>query len=239
MAGLESLHLTTNGVKTARFLDELADLGINGINLSLDTLDPKRFWQITRRDYLEPVLQTLQGAIDRKIPLKVNSVVLSDTSDAELVRLASIAREYPVTLRFIERMPFSGTVRSEKLEDGRILQRLERIFPGLEEDATTSPTTARTFSLPDFAGKLGIISGFSRLFCTTCNKVRITPLGMLKTCLYDNGALSLKELVRGHAGDEGISEAVVNCVRNRFINGHEAERNSCRSEEPSMGMIGG
>lgn len=240
MPGVESLYITTNGVKTARFLDDLADLGISGINLSLDTLDPKRFWQITRRDYLDSVLETLRGALQRKIPLKVNSVVLPDTTDEEIRTLAELAREYPLTLRFIEIMPFSGTTRAEKLTSDNLLHRLQTIFPDMVTCLNPNlPTTARTFSHPGFIGALGMINGHSRLFCATCNKVRITPEGILKTCLYDNGSLNLKELVRGHASDQTIVEKIRRCIQNRFANGHEAEKASQRTTEPSMGMIGG
>ena len=240
MPGVESLYVTTNGVKTARFLDELADIGINGINLSLDTLDPKRFWQITRRDYLASVLATLHGALQRNIPLKVNSVVLPDTTDEEICSLAELARDKPLTLRFIEAMPFSGTTRAEKLTNGNLLQRLQRIFPAMTACLQTHlPTTARIFTHPGFAGKLGMINGYSRLFCATCNKVRITPEGILKTCLYDNGSLNLKELVRGPASDLTIARKILHCIQNRFANGHEAEKASRRTTEPSMGMIGG
>jgi len=237
--GVQHLHITTNGVKTSRYLDELATINLNGMNVSLDTLDHKRFWKITRRDYLEAVLQTIHGVLARDIPLKINSVVLKDTSDNEIIQLAGLARDFPITLRFIERMPFSGTVQSEKLENGNLSQRLKRIFPAIEECITALPTTARIFALPDYKGTLGIIQGYSRLFCKTCNKVRITPTGMLKTCLYDNGALDLKMLLRTGAGDHEISKAIIGCVQNRFINGHEAEHFSCRTTEPSMAMIGG
>jgi cyclic pyranopterin phosphate synthase len=239
LAGLEHLHITTNGVKTARYLDELADLGIGGINLSLDTLDRRRFWRITRRDYLESVLETLHGIIERQIPLKINSVVLEDTSDQEIVRLCELVRKYPLTLRFIERMPFSGSSRSKKLLSGKLSDRLKKIFPSIEECAQGSPSTARIFSVPGYQGKLGIIEGYSRLFCTACNKVRITPTGMLKTCLYDNGTLDVKKLFRQGADNQEISDAIVSCVGNRFVNGHEAERFSSRSTEPSMAQIGG
>jgi len=213
--GVQHLHITTNGVKTSRFLDELADINLNGMNVSLDTLDQKRFWKITRRNYHEAVLQTIHGALARNIPLKINSVVLEDTCDDEIIQLAGLARDYPITLRFIERMPFSGTVRSKKLENGNLSQRLKRIFPAIEESSATLPTTARIFILPGYKGALGLIQGYSRKFCETCNKVRITPTGMLKTCLYDNGALDLKMLLRIGAGDHEIMEA------------------------PSMAMIGG
>ena len=136
-------------------------------------------------------------------------------------------------------MPFSGAKRSGIIVNGNLISRLHRIFPELEEAEDLSPTTARIFSHPGYRGKLGVIQGFSRQFCGTCNKVRITPAGMLKTCLYDNGVLDLKALVRSGADDQEISEAIVACVQNRFVNGHEAERSSYRSTEPSMADIGG
>ena len=237
--GISQLHVTTNGVKTARHLDALQDLGLAGMNLSLDTLDRQRFWQITRRDFLAPVLETLHGALARAIPLKINSVVLADTSDDEIRRLAEFPRHYPLTLRLIERMPFSGGERSEALGGDDLVQRLGNIFPNLSEETATLPTTARIFSIPGFQGKLGVIAGYSRLFCKTCNKLRITPPGMLKNCLYDNGALDLKVLLRGGADDQEIKAAIVASVGNRFANGHEAERYCNQEIEPSMSRIGG
>ncbi|HHO47826.1 MAG TPA: GTP 3',8-cyclase MoaA [Desulfobacteraceae bacterium] len=237
--GVRTLHVTTNGVKTARYLDDLKEIGIDGINLSLDTLDPQRFWSITRRDYLDSVLQTLHGALSREIPLKVNSVVLDDTTDEEMAGLAGLAEKYPLTLRFIELMPFSGTARSGRIENGDLVRRLQQIFPGLEECTTASPSTARLFTLPGYSGRLGVIQGHSRQFCSTCNKVRVTPVGTLKTCLYDNGVLDLKALLRGGADDGEIAKAVVACVGNRFADGRETERFCSRTGEQSMSQIGG
>ena len=237
--GVEFLHVTTNGVKTARFLDELVEIGISGINLSLDTINPKRFWQITRRDYLEAVLATLYGALQRNLPLKVNSVVLPDTTDEEIRELSVIAKDHPVTLRFIEIMPFSGVSRPNKLVNGNLLKRLRGIFPDLHEEPAALPTTATVFAHPGFKGKIGTINGHSRLFCATCNKVRITPEGMLKTCLYDDGALDLKGLVRTDALDHEIRAAIRAAVDNRFANGREAEQSCRREKETSMSMIGG
>ena len=237
--GVRHLHITTNGVKTSRFLNELAAIRLHSINLSLDTLDHKRFWKITRRDYLDAVLQTMHGIIDRRIPLKINSVALQETSDKEIIGLADLARQYPITLRFIEKMPFSGIARPEKLVNGNLLERLKRILPAMEECSQDKPTTARIFSLPGYKGTIGLIQGYSRLFCKTCNKVRITPTGMLKTCLYDNGVLDLKRMLRRGADDQEIESAILSCVQNRCVNGHQAELNSKRASEPSMASIGG
>ncbi len=238
--GLQDLHITTNGVKTAKYLDALAELGLAGINLSLDTLDPKRFWRITRRDYLESVVDSLHGTLEHGIPLKINSVVLDDTSDDEIVQLVELARKYSVTLRFIEKMPFSGISRSKKHLCSSLSIRLKNILPTLEELSPNFPTTARTFSVKGFNGKLGIIEGYSRLFCNTCNKVRITATGLLKTCLYDNGVLDLKKMLREGTDDQEISRAIKNCIQTRFINGHETERFTSKQDvEPSMASIGG
>jgi cyclic pyranopterin phosphate synthase len=239
ISGVHSLHITTNGVETAQYLDALADLGIASINLSLDTLDQQRFRRITRRDNLEDVMLTLHGIIERRIPLKINSVVLADTSDEEILRLAALARQYPITLRFIEKMPFSGITRPVKLVNGHLLQRLQRIFPAMEEQPEHSPSTTRIFALPGYQGAIGIIQGYSRLFCPTCNKVRITPTGILKTCLYDNGVLDIKTMLRTGADNREIEAAIRNCIQKRCLNGHEAELLAKRVKEPSMASIGG
>jgi cyclic pyranopterin phosphate synthase len=236
---LQNLHITTNGVKIARYMSDLREIGIDGINLSLDTLDPHRFQEITRRDHLDAVLATLREALTHKIPLKINCVVLASTSDQEILALATLAKTHPLTLRFIEPMPFSGGNSNRLLEKGRLLGRLEAILPAMAEEIYDQPTTARTFRLPGYIGKVGVIAGYSRHFCQTCNKVRVTPTGMLKNCLYDGGALDLKKLLRRGATDEEIAAAIISCTRNRFADGYEADRFSPKTREPSMAMIGG
>ena len=237
--GLQYLHITTNGVETCQYLGELVSLGIDGINLSLDTLDYRRFQHITRRDYFEDVIQTLQSIIEHHIPLKINSVILADTSNDEIIRLAGLARCLPIAVRFIEKMPFSGIPRPEKLVNGHLLQRLKKIFPEMKEYPLDSASTARIFSLPEYTGTIGIIQGHARIFCTTCNKVRITPTGMLKTCLYDNGVLDLKKMLRSGCDDRAIAAAIVGCIKKRCTNGHVAEKLAKRTGEPSMASIGG
>jgi cyclic pyranopterin phosphate synthase len=239
ITGLNHLHITTNGVEIRQHLDTLAELGIEGINLSLDTLDYRRFRYITRRDSFEEVIQTLQGIVAHRIPLKINSVVLTDTTDDEIIRLAGLAQDFPISVRFIERMPFSGDTTPVKLVNGHLLQRLLNIFPGLKEQPVDSPSTARIFSLPGYKSTIGVIQGYSRLFCKNCNKVRITPVGMLKTCLYDNGTLDLKKMLRTGVDDGEVKAAILKSIQSRCINGHEAEKIARRAQEPSMASIGG
>lgn len=236
--GITSLFVTTNGITTASCLDKLKNMSISGVNLSLDTLDPKYFSYLTRHDLLDNVLATLHGCIEREIPLKVNTVVFEETTDENIRSVAGLAEKYPLTVRFIEKMPFSGGNGLKNGGVGKLRQRLAGLFD-LREVQSEQPTTARIFTLPGYLGKIGLIEGHSRRFCATCNKLRVTPLGILKTCLYDNGVLDLKAMIRADTSDDAISQAIVDAVSRRFVNGLEAEERCSRGDEPSMASIGG
>jgi cyclic pyranopterin phosphate synthase len=237
--GVPQLFLTTNGVETARFLPRLKAIDLRGLNLSLDTLDRQRFIEITRRDQLKSVLSTLHQALELGIPLKVNSVVTEDTTDDEIRLLGELAREFPLSVRFIEKMPFSGEPEATVRIDFRLKDRLDRLFDGLVECKVDGISTARLFNREDFLGTLGIIEGKSRRFCSTCNKIRVTPQGMLKTCLYDNGVLDLKKMVRDGATDRDIGSAINQCLANRYVDGHQTEHSLSRNGGASMASIGG
>lgn len=243
ISGLEtvkSFFITTNGVATGQYIPELKEMGIAGINLSLDTLDRQRFENITGKDKLDVVLATMNETLNYAIPLKTNTVVLDDTCDEDIYALGMLASSKPVTVRFIEKMPFSGTNgQTAGLVGSSLLERLYTIFPTMKETEVEHPSTARLFELPGFVGKIGIIEGFSRHFCATCNKLRITPQGIMKTCLYDNGVLDLKALLRGGVNDDEIKKLVKACILTRPINGHVTEKMAARENQPSMASIGG
>jgi cyclic pyranopterin phosphate synthase len=239
--GIRALHVTTNGVAVASHLPALRDLGLAGINLSLDTLQQDRFLAISRRDEFANVRQTLDAILAMGIPLKINAVALAGVNTDELASLASLAREQPLTVRFIEPMPFNGEDRLQPSAwtMAEILAELRRHFPGLAASTQIGPTTARLFQAPGFRGHIGIIPSYSRQFCATCNKIRITPQGMLKTCLYDQGTLDLRRMVRGGASDGEIALAVQRCVANRYWDGHAAEAGMAGAPKHSMAAIGG
>lgn len=235
-----NLHLTTNGVAVQPYLQGLKELGIKGINLSLDTLDPERFREITRRDKLDKVLEVFHEIIQLGLPLKVNAVVQEDTGDDELLRMAQLVKEQPVALRFIELMPFSGAEEHHEIEMSQTLEsRLFNLFPGLTELSSKHVETARKFSLPDYAGTLGIIEGESRKFCGTCNKLRVTSSGLMKNCLYDQGVLNLRDLLRATADDAEVVHEIRNAVSRKLRNGLEAAKLNGSTSEDSMASIGG
>lgn len=235
-----SLHVTTNGVLLAEYLDRILTQGLNGINLSLDTLQPERFRLITRRKGFETLIRSLNILIDSGIALKINSVIQRGMNEDEIVDLAELARDHPLQVRFIEQMPFNGGPfdSTHPLTAQEILNVLRQTYPDLRE-ASGGESTARLYSVPGFRGSLGIIGGYSRLFCGSCNRLRITASGMLKTCLYDQGVLNLKELLRSGVGDDEICQAVRQAVAHRARDGFEAEARTSNQAKHSMAVIGG
>ena len=238
--GVQQVHITTNGVLTRPYVSQLKELGIAGVNLSLDTLKPDRFQQIARRDALPAVLETFYALLEAEIPLKVNMVVFDHVNSDEIVPMAQLAKEYPIELRYIEQMPFDGGVgrSAEHFNYARILQTLQEAFPDMQP-IDLPDSTARVFRVPGFKGRLGIIGGFSRVFCATCSRMRITAAGQLKTCLYDNGVLDLRALLRSGASDETIARAIREKILDRAADGYEAEQRARREAAASMAEIGG
>ncbi len=234
-----SIHITTNGTLIFPYLQKLKDLVINGINLSIDTLNKDKFKIITQRELLSDVLKTLDEIINLHIPVKVNTVVSKYFNVDEIPDLASIAKDENIEVRFIEKMPFDGKSNSIKIVNAKeILAILQKAYPGIIQ-LNKNDSTADLFSIPGFKGRIGIIASYSRSFCNTCNRIRITPTGMLKTCLYDNGVLDLREMLRTNYSDKEIKETVINCINKRFKNGFEVENASNIRIKNSMAAIGG
>lgn len=234
-----SLHITTNGVLAHKYIKQLEGINIAGINLSLDTLDKEKFKTIARRDAFNSVYKTLQNILESKIKLKINCVVQNNVNDNEINSISTLAEDNPVEVRFIEEMPFNGYKKiNNPFTAKMIFDKLKSSFNDMEE-ITQTTSTAKVFKVPGFKGTIGIIGGYSRTFCSTCNRIRITPKGMLKTCLYDNGVLNLRLLLRSGAGDKEIENEIRACVSKRFKDGFEAEKYSNKINDSSMATIGG
>ncbi|RMG68201.1 MAG: radical SAM protein, partial [Bacteroidetes bacterium] len=240
--GIKTLNMTTNGVLTGRFLPRLLDLGLNTVNLSLDTLDRTRFQEITRRDELPQVLETLEDLLAAGVRTKINAVVMEGKNTQDLVPLAAYTREHPVEVRFIEEMPFNGGREegpSLRWDHRRILAELSQHFPGIHPISAGPHDTASRYQIPGHQGSVGIIAAFSRTFCGTCNRIRITPQGTLKTCLYDGGVLNLRDRIREGVSDEALITDLRRAFGNRARNGFEAERRREHHISESMSSIGG
>jgi len=236
---LNSINITTNAVFIGDIISDLEQLKIGSLNISLDSLLKDKFFKITRRDEFEIVIQNIEKAIKSTIPVKLNMVVLAGINDDEILSFTRLAKDNVIEVRFIEQMPFSGGPDSESIiSANQIFDILQRQYPLLYEQSSPN-STARIFHNPGYKGTIGIIAGYSRTFCSSCTRLRITPEGMLKTCLYDRGAINLKEMLRTGKSDMEIKEAIVMAVQHRAKDGFESQERYSRNSNLSMAQIGG
>lgn len=209
------------------------------MNLSLDTLDRNRFFAITHRDELTAVLNTLDTLLQHEMDVKLNTVVMAGRNTHDIIPMVSLTRELPVSVRFIEEMPFNGTgshYPALQWDHIRILETIKEHYPRIRKIPDPPYSTSYNYHIPGHKGTVGIIAAYTRSFCGTCNRIRITPTGTLKTCLYDNGVMNIKELMRSGYNDEQIKSPLLLAIGNRAKNGIEAEKNTVHE---SMASIGG
>lgn len=240
--GLKQVTITTNGVLTAPLIPQLTQIGIRSINLSLDTLDRSRFFAISRRDEFPAVWRTLETALHYGLEVKINAVVMEGKNTEDIVPLAELVSRLPLAVRFIEEMPFNGTGHAYSgiaWDYRRILSVLEAHFPGLQKLPDPPSSTSLNYAVPGHAGTLGIIPAYTRSFCGTCNRIRLTPEGTLKTCLYDGGVMNIKDLMRSGYTDEALKGALADALQQRAKTGWEAEQRRTVALHPSMAAIGG
>jgi len=242
--GLERINLTTNGTLTAPLIPDLKKLGIRSVNLSLDCLDKERFFEITRRDEYDNVMETFQKLLSNGIETKINAVVMEGKNIDDLIPMARLTKDNPVSIRFIEEMPFNGEgAHYQKLlwNHKKILAHLKTAFPTIEKLPDPPNSTAQHYQIPGHRGNIGIIAAYSRTFCGSCNRIRITPKGMLKTCLYDDGVFNIRDIIRSGASDNQLKDTFLEALGNRAKDGFEAEkkRNFGLPITESMASIGG
>jgi len=211
--GLERVTLTTNGVLLEPYIEALAGMGLDGVNISLDSLDPETYARITGADEFSAVWRSLQAAIKAELRVKVNCVPIRGLNDMEITGFARLAECWPVDVRFIEFMPTEAGERFRGLPDTEILDRLYVEYPDLVPDSRERGSgPARYFSCAKMKGAVGLISATSRCFCAACNRIRVTSEGFLKLCLYHDGGLDLRGLIRDGARDDEIESAIVGAV---------------------------
>ena len=241
---LEKLSITTNGILTKPFLPKLKELGIKQINLSLDTIDKANFNKITRRDDFDKVMDTFHEMLNEGFKIKINAVIMDGINDHEIINLADLATKYPVSVRFIEEMPFngSGSARSGIIWDyRRIMKALKKEYSGIEKLPVPDNSTAENFTFDGAIGNVGIIAAYSRTFCGTCDRIRLTSTGEMRTCLYGHNVLNLKQVVREGHSDASIQQRIISAVQKRAKDGFEAEklRGTQNPIGESMSIIGG
>ena len=232
--GIEDMSMTTNATLLAPCAEELYKAGIRRINISLDTLMPEKYAEITRGGRLSDALEGIRAAMAAGMsPVKLNTVLIGGFNDDEIETLAEMTVRYPVQLRFIELMPIGNTGDFPKqayLPDSTVLERL----PQLVSVPSEKHTVARLYRLPGAKGEVGLISPLSNHFCAECNRLRLTADGCLKPCLHSAEELS----VRGLHGEQ-LRQAILTAVSHK-PQMHVALSATERSEaRRSMYRIGG
>jgi cyclic pyranopterin phosphate synthase len=240
--GIKDVGLTTNGLLLANQAQALFDAGLRRINVSLDTLDPGRFREVSRREGLEQVLAGIDAAKKAGFsPIKINAVTIRGLTDQDVVPLARFAREQELELRFIEYMPIGAEAweRSKVYFAHEILEQIEREIATLVPADDYDPRApAMDFQYNDGRGRVGIIASVSRPFCMSCNRLRLTCDGKLRNCLFALNEIDVKPLLRDRHDDAGLAELIRQNVRDKW-EGHEI--NTARFIKPrrTMHAIGG
>jgi cyclic pyranopterin phosphate synthase len=195
VAGIEHVTLTTNGVLLEPYIDALAEMKIDGVNISLDTIDADIFKRITGRNEFHAVWRSLHKAIERGLPVKINCVPLKGVSEREILHIARLAEIFPVDVRFIELMPAGG--RFEHVSSNSALAAVREAYSDLAPDAARRGFgPARYFKSSKLRGAIGFINAVTDCFCPACNRIRLTSEGLLKPCLAHETGTDLRRLLR-------------------------------------------
>jgi GTP 3',8-cyclase len=235
------LAITSNGVLLGKYFDQLLDLNINQINLSLDTLDPGKFLRITGSDRFDVVFKTLFDLLEKDFSVKLNCVVMKGVNDEEIISFAELTKDFPISVRFIEEMPFNGLGNQRGFMNHiEIRKVLTNRFGKLDFKAVEMRSPSLDSKINGYQGSIGIIPAYTRSFCGQCNRIRVSATGKIKTCLYGNDTLDLRELVRSGVRGEEIKSRIISVFKGRPKDGHTAEKKMTgKSSWSSMSEIGG
>jgi len=243
--GISEIHLTTNGTLVNPYIPQLKAMGIKSVNLSLDSLNANRFKKITHSNDFDLVMDSIDKFLLNNVLLKTNMVVMSGVNENDILPMVLLGKHKPVNVRFIEEMPFNGGQKNETeiafLSYKKIIEKIENEYGQLQKLNDGPSSTSLNYKVNGFKGSIGVIPAFSRTFCGTCNRIRITAKGDLKTCLYDNGVLNIKQLLRSGITDVELREIFLEKFKQRAKNGFEAEqkRSNVKVSYESMSSIGG
>jgi cyclic pyranopterin phosphate synthase len=241
--GIRDLALTTNGVQLAELAEPLYAAGLRRLNVHLDTLDRRRFSQISRRDELDKVLAGI--AVAKRLgfgPIKLNAVAVKNLVEPDIVPLARFGREHGFEVRFIEFMPLDAQQlwdRGKVLSAGEIIETISREIAPLVPIPDADPRApALEYQFADGIGRVGFIASVTRPFCMNCNRLRLTADGKLRYCLFAIEEDDVKDMLRGGAPDAEIAALIRRNVAGKW-EGHEINTSRFVAPPRPMYAIGG
>lgn len=237
--GVDRLAMTTNGLLLAGRMAEVREAGIDDLNISIDALDPAAYARITRGGDVRDVLRAIREALDCGLRVRLNAVPVRGLNDDGLCDLAALAREWPVDVRFIELMPVGCGALLTPVSTDEVCGIIEAEFGPLAPDASKHGMGPAVYGKPaGFRGSIGFIGAVSHEFCDRCNRVRLTPEGMLKLCLNHRNGADLRALLRSGTPDEELQRAIREAVWQKPARHGFSEDIDDRETRP-MNRIGG
>lgn len=241
-SGTEQVTLTTNGLLLGKNLDALAAAGLDGINISLDSLNAERYTRISGHpeggELLKRIMQAVEDACAMGLRTKLNAVLLEETEE-DAPELAAIAEELPVDVRFIELMPIGFGTAMRRVSPDDILSALKKRWPDLAPtDERRGNGPAHYYKSDLLLGRIGFIDAVSHKFCADCNRVRLTSTGQLKPCLCYADSADLRTLIRGGCTDDELREALKISIYNK-PRAHCFDTCVAVTERHAMSQIGG
>lgn len=241
-----SLSITTNGILIDRHIEALKEANVKKINLSLDTLVSSKFHTITLRNQFEKVIDNLHLLLNNDFHVKVNVVLMKGFNENEITDFVQLTQFLPISVRFIEFMPFAGNEwdRSKMVSQNEILSEVNNVFSSedIQKLEDEKNFTARTYKIKGFQGDFGIISSITNPFCDGCNRIRLTANGKIKNCLFSNSETDLLTAYRnGESITNLISESIKNKkkVRAGMVTVSEMDDPALHFDNRSMIAIGG
>ncbi|EPR68122.1 Molybdenum cofactor biosynthesis protein MoaA [Cyclobacterium qasimii M12-11B] len=239
--GLKEITLTSNGSISKEQISKLAVLGIKKVNISLDSLDPQRFHEITRRDKFDEVMSCIKELLAQDFNVKLNCVIDGKKNIDDIVPFIKLTEKHPLSVRFLEEMPFNGTDKFDIPEWNykALYSYIESHFPEIRKIIDESNSTSINYQVPGYLGSFGIIPAFSRTFCGTCNRIRLSATGELRTCLYGPPVCNLRDILRSGPGEEMLKSAILSAIAGKAKDGFEAENQIADGSKKSMSFLGG
>lgn len=240
--GLNDISITTNATLIGPYISELKELGINNINVSLDAIDRETFQRITRRDLYDTVHNNLIRLITEGFNVRINFIALENQNTQDIIPILELMKHYPVSVRFLEEMPFNGGSRSfDALSWSykKILEHIRSKYPDFVKLPSPPTSTSINYKIKGHTSTFGLIPSFTRTFCGSCNRLRITATGDVITCLYGKPVTNLRDLMRSSNTKETIQAALISVLNKRAKTGFEAQQAHSGVFQSSMTSIGG